>query len=267
MKIKTTLVIPDSHADPRFSNERYEALGNFIVDKRPDHVVLLGDWGNLDSISFHNGDRPLLKEGMRLKDDLDSMQEAFELMQGRIDNYNKQLSVWKKKRYEPLLHWIEGNHEDRVRRYIESHPELQLFIISDNGLVNARGWNFVGYTDSVWIQGTRFTHVPLNPGNGRPISGKYSTFRAVDFTDGSVVFGHQHCRTLTSVRRDSSNDGRVVNAYCAGCYFDYVPEYVRGVASTLPWWRGITILHHNLEEEGQWDIDTFAMDAILNQYL
>ena len=35
----TILVVPDGHARPEHDNSRFSALGNFIVDKRPDIIV------------------------------------------------------------------------------------------------------------------------------------------------------------------------------------------------------------------------------------
>ena len=37
------LVIPDGHAHPDYDNDRFDYLGRFILDQRPDTIVCIGD--------------------------------------------------------------------------------------------------------------------------------------------------------------------------------------------------------------------------------
>lgn len=261
---ETTIIIPDSHADPRFPNHRYVAAGRFIAERRPDNIVQLGDFGNLESLCFHNKGRPLLQEGMRLKDDMDAMQEAYELLQNEIDTVNRKATSLHRRRYSPRMVWLDGNHEYRVRRYLEQQPELDGYL-PEAGLVNTRGWEYVPYMDNAFISGVRFTHIPINPGNSRPYGGKYVTWRVVENSSMSVVFGHTHSRTLSSLRRVAEHGAEVINSYAAGCYIDYHPDYVRGVESIVNWWRGLSVLTHF--DKGEFDVETVSMERLFEEYL
>ena len=267
-KYKTTLVIGDAHADPNFSNERFTAAGNFILDHRPDNIVEIGDFGNLDSISFHNKGRPLLKEGMRLKDDLDSMVDAHNKLMTPLRKFNKLRGSWRKKQYRPNLLKFLGNHEDRVKRYVAEIPELEGFV-PDSDLVGAErdGWEIVPYREYRHIGGVAFTHVPMNTGVNKPICGKYICARAAEQSQTTVVFGHQHSRQIHSLNRNSPDGkyGQRVDGICVGCYFDYEPEYVRGNEGTLNWWRGLILLTH--VRPGEVDIQTFDIERIKGDYL
>ena len=48
---KTHIVVPDPHADPRYSNDRADWIGQLIKDVKPEVVVNLGDAADMSSIS------------------------------------------------------------------------------------------------------------------------------------------------------------------------------------------------------------------------
>ena len=51
------LVIPDSHAMPTHNNDRYEWLGKFIFDIRPDVVIDIGDSADMESLCSWDKDK------------------------------------------------------------------------------------------------------------------------------------------------------------------------------------------------------------------
>ena len=51
---RNLLVIPDCHAAPEYDNDRFTALGNFIVDEQPNIIVCLGDFGDMPSLSSYD---------------------------------------------------------------------------------------------------------------------------------------------------------------------------------------------------------------------
>jgi len=53
------LIIPDAHAAPGYDNERFKAVGQYLIRERPEHVVCLGDWADLPSLSsYDKGTKP-----------------------------------------------------------------------------------------------------------------------------------------------------------------------------------------------------------------
>jgi len=178
-KYATTLVIPDAHDGPEHNKDRFEALGNFIVENKPDNIVQIGDFMNLDSINFFDTNKPLIKEGKRLKDDIDSGIEAYEKIMKPIRNLWKKQARWKTKKYNPNRHWLLGNHEVRTWRYTLDKPELSGFIPETDFVGAGKDkWNIVEYRQYVYIDGTAFTHAPMNRRVNQPISGEYVAKRA-----------------------------------------------------------------------------------------
>ena len=48
---KDILEVPDQHAHPDHNNDRADWLGKFILDRKPDIVVNMGDTFDLPSLS------------------------------------------------------------------------------------------------------------------------------------------------------------------------------------------------------------------------
>ena len=52
--IKKLLIIPDCHAHPDYDNNRFDWLGNLIIEERPDTILCLGDLADMPSLSSYD---------------------------------------------------------------------------------------------------------------------------------------------------------------------------------------------------------------------
>ncbi len=52
--MKNMLIIPDPHASPDYDNERFSALGEFILSTKPQYIVCLGDMADMSSLSSYD---------------------------------------------------------------------------------------------------------------------------------------------------------------------------------------------------------------------
>ena len=69
------LIIPDGHAHPDYDNERFRALGKFIIKEKPEYIVCLGDLADLPSLSsYDRGTKGF--EGRRYRKDVESVINA-----------------------------------------------------------------------------------------------------------------------------------------------------------------------------------------------
>ena len=145
---------------------------------------------NLDSINFFDNNKPLMKEGKRLKDDIDSGIEAYEKIMTPIRSLWKKQARWKTKKYNPNRYWLLGNHELRTWRYTLDKPELSGFIPETDFVGAGKDkWDIVEYRHYVYIDGTAFTHAPMNSRVTPPLSGEYVAQRATETHATSVVVG------------------------------------------------------------------------------
>ena len=103
------LIIPDAHAAPGYDNERFTAVGQFVMDERPEYVVCLGDWADLPSLSsYDKGTRGF--EGRRYQNDVASAVDAQDKFFAPIKKFNEQKRNNKEKQYKPKLIMCLGNH-------------------------------------------------------------------------------------------------------------------------------------------------------------
>jgi len=262
-KYKTSVVIGDPHASPNHSNERFEALGNFIAANQPSNIVQMGDFMSLDSVSTFSTTKPLLREGKRLSDDLAAGQDAYNKIMAPMNKYNNSRSKIKKKKYKPSLIWHNGNHEDRVYKYIIESPEL-LGLVDHTDILSVEkdGWEVKKYREYSHYEGIDFSHIPMCKRMNQPISGEYVARRAADGHANTIVFGHTHRLCI----HDSKVAGAEVNyGINVGWFGDYVPSYVVGNEDNCDWWSGIVQLVHT--EVGKVLIMPIDMATLKREYL
>lgn len=167
-ELERVLFIPDTHApyhDKRAWKLVMEVGGWF----KPDILVHLGDLADFYKVSAHSKDpdrtlsfRDEVEQTRSLRAEMDALKAARKI-------------------------FIEGNHEDRLTRYLaDKAPELFGFVTTDSLLeLTANGWEFVPYRQSAKIGKLHLTH---DVGSG----GKYSTARALETFQHSVAIGHHH---------------------------------------------------------------------------
>jgi hypothetical protein len=121
--MKEHMVIPDTQVRPGVPTKHLRAAGRYMVAKKPDVVVFLGDHWDMHSLSSY--DRGTRKaEGARYQEDIDAGLEAMELFLGPLRAYNRVRARNKKKQYNPRLVFCLGNHEERIMRYVNANPSL-----------------------------------------------------------------------------------------------------------------------------------------------
>lgn len=242
-----TLVVGDAHVDPtqRKSLDRFDALHNFIVDRKPNRIVIIGDFITLDSLSEWDRDKRRRLEGKRYKADIDVGRDALNrMMRGGFN-------------WEPELIFCEGNHEERLRRYLDRDPSFA-------GVVSVHAdlcpeWKFIPYKEQWKYKGVSFTHVPINE-SGKAIGGKNAVAKALEVYHNSVVFGHTHKLAVSCVHRLGSP--HLQQAVNVGCFFDHVDDYALG--SVTSYWRGIVLLDHY--SFNRVDVETVSLGQLRARY-
>lgn len=220
-----TLAVGDTHIGPKQSLRRAHWLGQFATKINPARIVFIGDIGTFDSLSAWDKDKRKKMEGRRFANDVQSIHDFF-----TIANLPKQSEI--------IL--IEGNHEYRIERYVDQHPEVEnTLTYLPIPALSEHQVTVVPYKSFYKYKGVGFTHVPIME-NGRPVSGKYATSRALDICNHSVVFGHTHKLDYKSVHRHGSP--HLQEALNIGCFFEHIDEYALG--SMTSYWRGLCVLDH-----------------------
>jgi predicted phosphodiesterase len=136
---------------------------------KPEVVVHMGDLADMFTVSSHSKDPSRL---LTLKDELVLVRK----LRAQMESLAPRRMVF-----------VEGNHEDRLRRYLQDKaPELFGLVSADELIgLSKNGWEFTGYKDYAKVGKLHVTH---DTGH----SGKYTTARALETFQASVVIGHHH---------------------------------------------------------------------------
>lgn len=248
------LVIPDAHAHPSHHNERFTWLGRLVADLKPTKVIMLGDWADMPSLcSYDKGTKGY--EGRRYMLDINSAIDAQERFFEPIRAAKKRL---------PEFIMLEGNHEFRIKRAIDTDAALLDGVISTDDLeYQTFGWDYVEYNGSTpdvrVIDGIAYAHFFTSGVMNRPIGGQNPAYQILSKQYMSGTQGHTH--TTDYCVRTAAN-GQMVHGLVAGVYQDYDPSFA-GEANKL-WWRGVVFKSdvHN----GMYDPRWISLDAIRREY-
>lgn len=178
------LIIPDVQMRHGVRDDHMTWIGNYIVEKQPDVIVQIGDFADMESISTYL--RPMEKEGKRYKKDLDSVHKALDKLFAPIEAYNRTAAV----KYKPRLVLTMGNHENRISRFIDEHPELEDVIGLHDLRYASYGFEVHPFLKVVKIDGVEYSHYFTSGSMGRPCSSAAVQLRT---RQCSSVAGHvQH---------------------------------------------------------------------------
>ncbi len=251
------LVIGDAHVDDEQDLSRFDALGNYILDKKPEYVVIIGDFLSFNCLSAWDRDKRKLMENRRYSSEIEAGNEALNRMAMPLQEWRKR----RKQSYSPSVIYLEGNHEDRLTRYLQGDPTFdgQVGVVKDLYL-EERGIEYVPFKENFNIDGVSFTHIPISS-SGRPISNPTCAQKALRLYHNSVVFGHTH--TLDHCAEHKQNAPHLNQALSVGCFFEHVDEYAKG--SMTNYWRGI--VHLNTYSENRFDYQTIAMSRLKEGWL
>lgn len=198
----SVLALGDIHCSPRLSNDRLTWLGRLSKDRQPKHIIQIGDWASLDSLSAHEkpGTAGYAKKPSFKDEDLPNFIESLALFD----------KACKMKGYKPIKHVTLGNHEWRLERYENENPETGgMFTHMFYSQFEKYGWTYSPYGASHFIEGVEFTHAPFNI-MGKPQAITELARVAVHDT----VFGHTHVKQEIRVPK-RGHDITLINLGCA----------------------------------------------------
>lgn len=253
------LVIGDAHIGEDDDLSRFNLLGDLILDQRPTHIVIIGDFLTLNCLSAWDMDKRKTMEGRRYKAEIDSGMDALTRMLAPIDLYNVDRREQKKRQYDPELYYIMGNHEDRLTRYLEQDPTFDGFVSVEKDL-KLVDWGFKVVPYRAWceINGVWFTHIPHN--EVKPVTGRYHIHQAATTTINSIVYGHTH--KLELLNKHAQGMEHLQQVLCCGCFFDKHEPYVDG--RVTHYWKGVVLLSNY--KPGRFDVETWSLGRMRRTY-
>ena len=257
---KVHLVIPDVQARIEDNFRFLERIGQYMVDKKPDVVVCLGDFVDMKALSSYDMGKKAA-EGTRVNKDFLAGRSAMKHLMVPLQKYNKKLAKNKKAQYKPRLVMTLGNHENRINRYINDYPHLADFLSTADLGYEEYGWEVHPFLEPVIIDGVKYAHYfPRGP-NGRVMQGTRGapSARAQVMREGmSCTAGHlQGLDWSVLPNGTGANYGLI-----AGSCYEHEESYL--TPQGTQYWRGVVIKHE--VRDGLYDPMMVSLSYLKRRY-
>ncbi len=250
------LVLPDCQVKPGVDISHMDWIGHFIVDKRPDVIVCIGDFADMPSLSSHDRGQ-LAAEGRRYVADLIAVHTAMYRLLRPMADLNKALRKRRQPAYKPRMIMTLGNHEDRITRAIEADSRLAGTMSLKDLKYEEFGWEVYPFLKVICVDGIAYSHYFTSGVMGRPVS----TARVlVKSRHMSATMGH--VQTTDVYMGDVRADGKaVIGLFCGVCYLHDEP-YLGPQGNQV---RRQVVLKHQVVD-GQYDPCFVSLDYLKRRY-
>lgn len=253
---KNILVIPDTQIRPDNLDLNWDllrALGQLIVDWRPDAIVHIGDHYDMHSLCHYDfpKNNRMVFDGNEVVEDVKAGSIALSLVMTPLFQLQSQQRLNKKRVYTPERHFTMGNHEQRVERFNELKGLVDL-----PKEIGRFGFTCHPFLKPVEIEGVHFVHYAYNAMSGKPIGGT-AEYR-LNKLKLSFVQGHEQ---TFKYAQEYLNDGRKISALVGGsCYLH--DEGYKGFQGNNHF-RGCFKLHN--VHDGMYDLEQVSVERLLNK--
>jgi hypothetical protein len=196
--VHRVVVIGDLHDRPGRTKEHATWIGRHITAVRPDHVVCIGDFASLDSLSTF--DKPGSAQDIArpsFVEDIASLDECLEALHKDFDYTAFPITM------------TEGNHEFRAQRAADLQPKINGDLpIRVRGCFARYRWNVREFGQWFFLGGVGFTHIPFNSA-GKEFRGEHVERQLGPRATYSIVLGHTHKRVNVEFPKIGPGGNRV----------------------------------------------------------
>ena len=254
MTSKTVVVWSCAHASPEIPNDRFDWLGEFLYDIRPDYVVDLGDQNDMKSLNSYDNARPDRIVSQNYENDIDHGLDAQERIRHKFK---------KNKVKRPRYYGIQGNHEERIRTAVSLDPRIEGSRVGVSFKHLQTDYFYDEYHPYEYsapaiaeYDGVLYSHFITQGNTKNGIGGIHQPYTLINKTHQSIFVGHTHKRGIYF--RDD-----VKSIACNVGSFKGAKESWAGQANR-EWWTGVVVLRHL--ENGYFDPEFVSQEALKKAY-
>lgn len=248
-------ILPDVQAKPGQDFSFLRKIGEYIVEKKPEKIICLGDFADMPSLSSYDVGKKAF-EGRRYTKDLVAAEEAMATLLEPLWDYNARAKKNKDKQYRPEMHLTLGNHEQRIDRAINSDAKLEGLISYDDLPYEDCGWKVYPFLDVVVIDGIAYSHYFVSGLMGRPAT---SANAQLNKTHCPCVSGHQQGLQIATGK---SAKGHLITSIIAGSCYEHDEEYMGPQGNNH--WRGVLMLN-DVQPSGEFDVMPLSLKYLKNR--
>jgi len=233
--IKKVIILPDAHIDTKVSKE-YKLAKKFVKDFKADEIILLGDFMDVSALSGWDLDKRRNMEGRRFKKEVDVTNKELDYLQA----HTKKIT------------YLEGNHENRIERYLDKHPEMEGMI--DLELVLGLKYKNITYhtINTLYKLGhLRFTHGLY--------TNEFHTKKTLQAIGDNIVYGHIHRPQAYMLNMQLQ---KPIMAYSLGALCNKAPDYMKGRPAN--WMSGFGVVYYD-DRTGNFNL--YIINIINNKFI
>lgn len=250
------LVIPDTQIRPdnlELNRDLLNAVGDLIIDWRPDVVIHIGDHFDFPSLAQYDykRDNKYTFNGEAVRADYEAGVSGMKELLAPLRFLQRCQRRNAKKLYKPEMHFTIGNHEQRATRF----PELRGLMGYEEMFASFPEWEVHDFLDPVKIEGVNFVHYAYNPLSGKPVGGT-AEYR-LNKLKLSFVQGHEQ---TFKYAQEYLGDGRRISALVGGACYMHDEPY-KGYQGNNHF-RGCFKLHD--VHDGMYDLEQVSVRRLLN---
>ena len=200
--IVNVLVIPDVQV-PYHDTVALDVVEKYMADHSWDLVIYIGDFIDCEGISHYNKGKPRALVGVELE-------KEFKIANEILDRHQK---IVRKRNKDAHFHFIYGNHEERVEKWLDEYPQLSGLIDVDKNLrFTERGFTWTRHGDmgnGYTVGKAMFTH-------GESLATMHTQKMAQTWGE-NIFYGHIHdvqSYTMTTRKKDSTRIAQSLGCLC-----------------------------------------------------
>lgn len=254
------LFIPDTQVKPGVNTDHLEACGNYIVDKKPDTVIHIGDHWDMPSLSQYEKKGSKYFHDKSYQADVEAGKEGMERLLRPLWDYNDRMKKNSKKQYWPRMVFCWGNHENRQTRAVHDDPVLDGVMSPKDFEIEKFGWEEYPFLQIVKVDGIIYVHYVCNPNSLKlnPLGGTIENkLKAVG---NSFSMGHQQIRQYGTIYNAL---GQELHGLVCGAFYSHDEEYPGPQGNKQ--WRGIIM--KNEVHKGEYDPCFVSLNYLLREWL
>lgn len=239
------MVIPDTQVKHGVNTDHLEAAGNYAAEKRPDVIIMIGDWWDMESLSSYDKGK-LAFEGRRYIKDIKAGREAME-------RFLKPIKAVKD--YKPRMVFTLGNHEQRIVRFVDDNPEFCGKFGYDELGLEENGWEVHDFLKPVKIDGILYCHYFTSGTRKKEVSSAAALLRN---EQASATMGHSQ-RTDIAVHPKTQNI-----ALFSGIFYSHDEAYLGYQDNNH---RRQIVIKHEVDGAGHYDLMFVSLKFLTKCYL
>lgn len=254
------IVIPDTQIRPGVPTNHLNAVGRYIVHRKPEVIVMLGDFADMHSLSSYDTGK-LAGEGARYSEDIAAARNAMGALMEPILEEKARQRRNKEKIYRPHMVLTLGNHENRINKHVSNYPVLQGHLATTDLGYEDAGWEVINFLDTVELDGILYSHYFPRNSSGAIVQSYRGAPNArvqVQREGQSCTAGHLQGLDFHIQQRGKRRDYGLI----AGSFYMHEEDYLTPQGTA--YWRGVIYKHQ--VRDGNYDAMFLSIDYLLEHW-